>query len=119
MTKDKKDIRIWLLVGGMFLMFAIINWTIPLFYGLGCCTWNQHECIDKLDKSDINCTQEIIDKCCEDCVEIRYCDGQVVNNPYECYDYYCTEVGVICKPISNVALDTFTCTCTNLDDILQ
>lgn len=117
MSNDKKDMRLWILGAGMLLMFALINWTIPILYGLGCCTWNQHECTDKLGKWEGNCTQEIVDECCEDCVEIRYCDGQTVSNPYKCYDYYCPEIGVICKPIQHIALDTFTCTCTDLNDI--
>ena len=104
----------WKLIIGVFAVSAIItvvgiNMTIPVAYEIGACTFNKFSC-----DYDIVCTDEIIDECC---TPIRVCAGQLVDDPLDCYDDYCYEVGHKCIPEYDVAASKYACTCEAVVDI--
>lgn len=95
--KYKKEIILFILLG-MFILFLANNFTTQGVYDVVSCTWNQHECNITADceceyEWDGICTNEIKDECC---IDIDMCNGQVVENPYECYHYYCTDPNKFC-----------------------
>ena len=72
--------------------------------GLNCPAWNGQ------------CTDQIKDICCEN---VRLCTGQIVENPLECFTYYCWADDECCYPTPNgddpIAM-TFTCNCKDITD---
>ena len=45
------------------------------------------------------CTNQIENVCCEDCMDVRMCAGQVVSDPMECLTKYCSAEGHFCEPV--------------------
>lgn len=89
----------------------VINKTTPAAYNLGACTYNMYTC--DYPAWDGECTQTIEDECC-DYVDIRWCDGQAVDDYWDCYDKYCAEEGKKCEGIINIATGGYTCKCMDL-----
>lgn len=106
MTKKKSNkttyviIAILFVIIGALILFFVNNRTNQEAYDFISCTWNKHDC-NITDQGhtcpDWNgeCTGEIKDECC---TPIRACNNQIVQNPNECYSYYCYEQEQYCKP---------------------
>lgn len=104
------DIRIAIVV---FIVAALATWLIinldgQVTYDLGCCTINGGK------TCGIECTADVVNECCEDCIDVRLCSGQLVQNPEECFTKYCIQEQA-CKPVFNIALDGYTCTCKDIE----
>ncbi len=66
---------------------------------------------------DGNCTPAIVDQCCPDCINVRLCSDQLVDDPTQCLDKYCTASGQFCQPIyqENVATTgKWACSCKSV-----
>lgn len=88
-------ISILMLLLGMFVLFALNNFSTEQVYKVISCTFNKHDCECDCPDWDGTCTQEIEDKCCMD---IRWCGG-TVNYEYECLDKYCEDEGYTCGAV--------------------
>ena len=85
-------ISILMLLLGMFILFALNNFSTEKVYDVISCTFNKHSCECDCPDWDGTCTDEITDECCMD---IRWCGG-TVENGYECLDKYCEDEGYTC-----------------------
>jgi len=99
---------------GMVLLFVINNYTTQEAYDAISCTYNQNSCA--AEGWDGICAQGVIDECCMD---VDMCGGQVVDNPYECYHYYCTDSGKFCDAEYDEQGGTgkYICACSAVEDI--
>lgn len=100
-----------MLIVGIILAGVLINFTIQPVYDIGCCTFNGERSCDGDCEWDGECTQEMEDECCQ---EIRYCSGQMVDDPLTCYDKYCVNSGYTCQPEYQIETTNYKCTCKTL-----
>ena len=105
-------IGILCLIVGAFIIFCVNNFTEQKPYDVISCTFNKYNCNITAPQQDIpdwngECTGEIVDECC---TPIRTCNGQITQNPMECFTYYCFESNHYCSPEWD-KLGGYVCTC--------
>jgi len=95
------------------LVFFMLNNFINAVYQPMSCWINQFDCPYECDPWDGNCTAEIEDACCEDCIDVRMCEGVSFDEPFACEDRYCTTQGKKCFGEYNIATVKFDCKCVD------
>ena len=103
-----------IIIVALVIAWLAENKTMDWVYDLGCCSINDYNCTDCSGWDGI-CTQEIKDECCE---PVRVCAGQLVDDPLDCYDDYCWNVGEKCVPEYDVATTKYKCTCMTVSEML-
>ncbi len=117
MAKKNKMLAVSVSIGvifafilGFLVAFLLNNFDGEGFYQGFSCKLNKHSC--EAPAWDGNCTQEIIDECCEEVPEIRYCGG-TTSDPMECYTQYCDSPDEDCVPGQRIDM-TYECQCKNV-----
>ncbi len=97
------------IIATFVVVFILMNWIWPGFYGFMACSFNLFEC-DTCADFDGNCTDEITDACC---IDVRHCEGVTFDDPNKCLDRYCTTSGQWCVPVlvGDTAQLNYECKC--------
>lgn len=109
-AKNWKQYAFGLIILIIILTWLVINKTTEPIYDLGACTINNFECGGSWSG---NCTVEIVDECCEDTVDIRWCTGHV-DDWTDCYDKYCETAGYKCEAVTQIQ-GGYDCECKPVD----
>lgn len=95
----------WILIA--FILGLIMMCLLSFFGIFNCAGCSQDDVWDGSCNSTV--AESIKDECC---MEVRTCGG-IVDNPSDCYTFYCEATGKMCvpEPYGETALNKYECVC--------